>query len=228
MKSCKSFAVFRVISALLVVVVVAMTYCLPDFAFAEIVCADDSVPDGMAITATGTAPDCAGACRARRVESVCGPVMKICAGQPIPRGYALDSVTTMPACACLGSEDAYVIRYVGDKHNPILDSNPEPDYEPDESSPSRLQRLRFPYGDPPFGNLLCSSPMTYGNQPQQADAYRNSTPWGNSQGGHMWGNSRGADTNMNDPAPQGGMMVPWSTQSPQWNDEQDEPFRVGE
>jgi len=80
----------------------------------EIICADDIVPEGMAVTATGTAATCAGACRARETQSVYGAVMKICAAQPIPKGYVLDSVTSMPSCQCLGMEDnAYVIRFVG-------------------------------------------------------------------------------------------------------------------
>jgi hypothetical protein len=122
--------------------------CFPNAARAEVLCADDIVPAGMAITATGTAASCAGACRAREVAPVCGPVMKICAGQPVPAGYVLDSITTMPACQCLGSQDnAYVIRY-----------------------PSVAQSHPFPYGDPPFGNVLCATgpggPTAYGNSSQ--------------------------------------------------------------
>src|SRR5208283_1182994 len=52
---------------------------------AEVLCADDIVPLGMAVTATGTAPSCDGSCRAREIKPVCGLVMKICAGQPMPR-----------------------------------------------------------------------------------------------------------------------------------------------
>ncbi|MGH7838522.1 MAG: hypothetical protein ACREQC_11970, partial [Candidatus Binataceae bacterium] len=99
----------------------ACLWSLPPRARADVLCADDTVPDGVAITATGTATSCAGACRARRTEPVCGAVVKICAGQPIPRGYILDSITSMPACACLAAEDnAYVIRYVGARDEPDL------------------------------------------------------------------------------------------------------------
>jgi hypothetical protein len=101
-------------------------WCLARKVAAETVCADDLVPEGMAVTATGTTATCAGACRARETQAVCGALMKICAGQSIPKGYIVDSVTTVPACQCLGSEDnAYVIRYVGTKDETDLsaDSN---------------------------------------------------------------------------------------------------------
>jgi len=106
---------------------------------AEMLCADDIVPTGMAVTATGTAPSCDGSCRAREIKPVCGLVMKICAGQPIPDGYILDSVTSMPGCQCLGyQEDAYVIRYIGpDGPGALLSSN---------NSGARPA---------PFGNPLC-------------------------------------------------------------------------
>jgi hypothetical protein len=128
-----SSAAMRLALIFLPAALAIVTWCLPKAARAEVLCADDIVPAGMAVTATGTAASCAGACRAREVEPACGPVMKICAGQPVPAGYVLDSITTMPACQCLGSQDnAYVIRY-----------------------PSVAQSQLFPYGNPPFGNVLC-------------------------------------------------------------------------
>lgn len=111
---------------------------------AEIVCADDVVPFGTAVTATGTAPSCDGSCRAREIKPVCGLVMKICAGQPVPKGYVLDSITSMPGCQCLGyDDDAYVIRYIGpDGPAAVLNSNTELNAAP------TTRRA-------PFGNPLC-------------------------------------------------------------------------
>jgi hypothetical protein len=107
---------------------------------AEVVCADDIVPSGMAVTATGTAPSCDGSCRAREIQPVCGLVMKICAGQPIPQGYTLDSITSMPGCQCLGFDgDAYVIRYTGP-------DGPAPILSPGDNPANHL----------PFGNALCT------------------------------------------------------------------------
>jgi hypothetical protein len=83
----------------------------PEKPNALIICAGNVPPEGMTITATGTAATCAGACRARSVEPVEGPVMVICAGQPIPKYYETESTTTTAACNCIGEEDnAYVIR----------------------------------------------------------------------------------------------------------------------
>lgn len=78
---------------------------------AQIICAEDVLPDSMVVTATGTSPVCKGSCRARRMEPVGGAVMIICGNQAIPKNYTLDSITTTPDCQCLGNEDnAYVIR----------------------------------------------------------------------------------------------------------------------
>lgn len=108
---------------------------------AEVICAANLPPQGMVVVATGTAPTCTGACRAREVQPACGPIMKICANQPIPEGYVLDGITTSPACQCLGDEDnAYVIRYV-------------------ETKPGQAY-----YGDPPFDNPLCAAQF---HQPPQ-------------------------------------------------------------
>jgi len=154
-----SWAAIRLGSFLLSAALALCVWSFPQRAHGEVVCADDLVPEGMAVTATGTAANCAGACRAREVAPVCGPVLKICAGQPIPKGYALDGVTTMPNCACLGSGDnGLVIRYIGYEgyeHDPVLDRPTEP---------SR-QQLEYPYGYPPFGNLLCASNPPYGGPP---------------------------------------------------------------
>ena len=143
-------------------------------ALAELICADGVVPAGMAVTATGTTSACAGACRARETQAVCGPVMKICAGQPIPKGYVVDSITTMPACQCLGPEDnAYVIQYVATRNEsslsrdtdassadlPYVDSDDK--YALDNEDATKVSRkARYPYGDPPFGNLLCATNAT--------------------------------------------------------------------
>jgi hypothetical protein len=126
------------------VAVVVFLLAYPARVRAEIVCADDVVPFGTAVTATGTAPSCDGSCRAREIKPVCGLVMKICAGQPVPRGYVLDSITSMPGCQCLGHDnDAYVIRYIGpDGPGAVLSSNAEPNAVPG------TRRL-------PFGNPLC-------------------------------------------------------------------------
>jgi len=84
---------------------------LPEKPNSLTICAGNIPPEGMTITATGTAATCAGACRARTVEPVQGPVMVICAGQPIPQYYETESTTTTAACNCIGEEDnAYVIR----------------------------------------------------------------------------------------------------------------------
>ena len=69
----------------------------PSSVAAEILCADDLVPLGMAVTATGTAPTSDGSCRAKEIKPACGLVMKICDGQPIPDGYTIDSVTRRAA-----------------------------------------------------------------------------------------------------------------------------------
>jgi hypothetical protein len=199
-------------------------WCFSQPALAEIICADDIVPKGMAVTETGTTGSCAGACRARETQAVCGALMKICSGQSIPKGYILDSVTTIPACQCLGSEDnAYIIRYVGtrDETNLSADSNtpygdsPYVDSEEntnlDSEGEAKLSReARYPYGDPPFGNFLCSSDAT------ERQPYGNSLPW--------------QSNNMN----LGGPQLPLGT-SPQqlappplWNYQQNEPFRIGQ
>jgi hypothetical protein len=194
------------------------SWWFPLRAGAEILCADDTIPEGMAITATGTVATCAGACRARRTEAVCGPIMKICADQPIPRGYVLDSLTSMPGCQCLGLEDnGYVIRYVGMRDEPDLsNSNPQDadvspyvgsQLEPElsNSAPGR------PYGDPPFGNLLCKNmPMDF--RPSENVPGVPSTELGR----------------MNPYAPQlprgAGQIAP----TPSWNNQQSEPFRLGQ
>ncbi|GEM_PF-2549537 len=89
----------------------ALWLALAAYARAEIICAGDIPPEGMVITATGTAPSCDGACRARKIQPVFGEVMKICADQPIPEGYVLDGLTNTPACKCLGSDqNAYIIK----------------------------------------------------------------------------------------------------------------------
>ena len=75
------------------------------------VCAGDVPPENFVVTATGTSDTCYGACRARQVELVEGPVMLICAGQPIPQYYEMESATTSPLCNCIADQDnAYVIR----------------------------------------------------------------------------------------------------------------------
>jgi hypothetical protein len=199
-------------------------WCLSGPALAEIICADDIVPKGMAVTATGTTSTCAGACRARETQAVCGPQMKICAGQPIPNGYIVDSVTTIPACQCLGPEDnAYVIRYVGTLHEPSLsrDSNilsgdsPYVDSEDntklDGEEETKLSReARYPYGDPPFGNFLCATNAA------EHQAYGNSPPW-QSDNMHLGSPQLPVDTLPQQPP-----------SPPSWDYQQHEPFRIGQ
>jgi len=205
-----------------IVVTVALRLgCFPSRAAAEILCADDIVPEGMAITATGTAANCAGACRARRTEAVCGPVMKICANQSIPRGYVLDSLTSIPGCQCLGSEDnGYVIRYVGDS-SPYVGTQTEPDTqeepvllnsdssrktEPDQSNSDSARKV---YGNPPFGNLLCKK------TPPETRPNENLPDMPSSQFGRM-------NPNPSQPATDGG----WGAPAPWWDYQQSEPFRL--
>ncbi len=194
---------------------------------AEILCADDIVPTGMAVTATGTAATCAGACRAREVKPVCGLVMKICAGEPIPKGYVLDSVTTMPACQCLGQEgNAFVIRYVGPQDDSVSYGDEESRYE-DTLGSSSTEKLRSPYGDPPFGNVLCAtnviSPEMYGNVSQPVPFGSGERQWG---GYPLGGFLSGAPRRIGSGSSNG---VPGSWPAPQqWNYQQNEPFRVGQ
>jgi hypothetical protein len=80
---------------------------------AAVVCAGDTAPKGMVITATGNSPICAGSCTARRLDPINGSIMVICANQPIPKSYTLESITTSPSCKCLSDEDnAYIIRNI--------------------------------------------------------------------------------------------------------------------
>jgi hypothetical protein len=76
-----------------------------------LICAGNLPPDGMVITATGTADQCPGACRARDIQPAQQAIMVICASQPVPDEYELESFTSVPACECVGDRDnAYVIR----------------------------------------------------------------------------------------------------------------------
>jgi hypothetical protein len=199
-------------------------WCIARKVAAETVCADDLVPEGMAVTASGTTATCAGACRAREAQAVCGPLMKICAGQSIPKGYIVDSVTTVPACQCLGSEDnAYVIRYVGTKDETDLSAdsnissrdtpyvNSEDNTNLDSEGEAKLSReARYPYGDPPFGNFLCASDVT------ERQPYGNSPPW--------------QSNNMNLVGPQLplGSSPQQPASPPLWGYQQNEPFRIGQ
>ncbi len=194
---------------------------------AEVLCADDIVPLGMAVTATGTAPSCDGSCRAREIKPVCGLVMKICAGQPIPRGYTLDSITSMPGCQCLGfDDDAYVIRYTGpDGPAALLSSNnPQPG---DNSANHSL----------PFGNPLCmaNAAQTWlggggsaGMPPWSSQGYP-AAPYPGAQGMAPW--MEGAPGMATIPP---GMLGVPSTGAPgqygsPWNNQtEEEPFRVGQ
>jgi hypothetical protein len=184
------------------------------------------------VTATGTSPSCSGSCRAREMKPVCGSVMKICASQPIPKGYILDSITTTPGCQCVGAEDnAYVIRYVGIQDEPGLSYETDPSAgdryqhgdEPfgdfrSQGSTGFLERERYPYGDPPFGNVLCAtrSPQAqpYGSPPLPSPAQARGM--------------RLPDSGFQ--LPDNGASSPWSAYPPSWNsnDQQSEPFRVGQ
>lgn len=193
---------------------------------AEILCADDLVPKGMAITATGTAPSCQGACRAREVQPVCGVLMKICAGQPVPKGYVLDSVTTLPACRCLGTgDDAYVLRYVGGDGESRSSqaeieafstgtSASQDAYSAPEEIGSGGQDLSYPYGNPPFGNFLCANVPANGSSPGMQPYGLGTQPYG--MGVQQPGVNSFPGTGSN------------STAVPQWNSQQFEPFRVGQ
>jgi hypothetical protein len=215
--SAEARRMFRVLRGLLFVVTAVCISGGLHVAQAEILCADDLVPQGMTVTATGTAATCAGACRARQVEPVCGPVMKICAGQPIPKGYVLDSITTMPACQCLGQEnDAYVIRYVGLKGKLRLSGG---------------EGLRPPYGNPPFGNVLCATnstgPQAYGNFSAPVQPYGNLPAWGG-YGGYSPGSFPPSGAVSNRPGLSNGAPELWAPSPLQWNYQENEPFRVGQ
>jgi hypothetical protein len=224
------------------VVIIAAACALLSWSFrgravAEVICADDAAPEGMIITATGTATSCAGACRAREMKPACGPVIKICAGQPIPKGYILESITTTPACECVGSDDnAYVIRYVGGRNDTDLPgedsffvneaSQPDTtesedqtfDYSANPDAARLLRRERHPYGDPPFGNLLCANVPTQ-TRPQP-NGVQPPLPFP----------SQSRSTNQGNMQMPNGEAGPWSSSPPQpdWNDQQNEPFRVGQ
>jgi len=136
-----------------------LLFLTASFASSEdhLVCVGNETPAGMAITATGTSPSCSGSCQARKLEPVCGVVMKICANQPIPGGYQLDGITSMPACACLGAEgNAYVIRY---EFKDADEGEAEPlrlePSDPTDMTAQERSELNEPYGYPPFGNTLC-------------------------------------------------------------------------
>lgn len=211
------------VTALLVAVFVG---CFAQPICAEILCADDIVPEGMAITATGTGASCDGACRARKTQAVCGPVMKICAGQPIPRDYVVDSVTSVPACNCLGPEgNAYVIRYIGNRDDTSLlpdstsptDSpyvNNEEGDQDQGTAPSRQRR--YPYGNPPFGNLLC------GTSAMEPNSNSNSTSPSQLNGTNPNGTQPSFE---GEPIP---APPPSGYYPPSWNSRQNEPFRVGQ
>ncbi len=116
---------------------------------AVVVCAGDTPPKGMVITATGSSSVCAGSCTARKIEPLTGSIMIICGRQPIPDHYTLESITTSPQCKCLGDLDnAYVIR-----------SLPTPTPSPSAASPFATPGA--------FGALSGGIPMpgTTQNQP---------------------------------------------------------------
>lgn len=218
--------------AVLAVALVLCGWCLSGPALAEIICADDLLPEGMAVTATGTSPSCAGSCRAREMKPVCGAVMKICASEPIPKGYVLDSITTTPGCQCVGAEDnAYVIRYVGIQDEPGLSFETDPSasdrYQHGDGSfgdfssqgpTGFLERERYPYGDPPFGNVLCAT------KSMQAQPYGNPPLASPPQARGLQLPDSGFQL------PDNGASSPWSVSPPSWNsnDQQSEPFRVGQ
>jgi hypothetical protein len=223
-------------------------WCLARKVSAETVCADDIVPEGTAVIATGTTANCAGACRARETQAVCGPIVKICADQPIPKGYVVDSVTTMPACQCLGSENnGYVIRYIGTRDetglsqdsgtaygdSPYIDSEQKslPDNEDatrlSEDATKRSLEARYPYGDPPFGNFLCAANAT------ERQRYGNSLP-GQSNNTNNYGLQPPAAALPQEPTLPPSWDYPASPLSsdysapPSWDYQRNEPFRVGQ
>jgi hypothetical protein len=102
---------------------------------AAVVCAGDTPPKGMVITATGSSPVCAGSCTARQIQAVSGSIMIICARQPIPDDYSLESVTSSPNCKCLGdSDNAYIIRQA---------NKPSQTAVPPENQPTVNQKQPF-------------------------------------------------------------------------------------
>lgn len=226
-----------------VAVLALLGWCFIRPALAEIVCADDLLPDGMAVTATGTAPTCAGSCRARETKPVCGPIMKICAGQPIPKGYVLDSITTTPGCECLGEQDnAYVIRYAGTQDDSSFSSDADP-YSSDEyqdqdnlnqndddssggfgsqASSGFKYKERYPYGDPPFGNVLCVS------RPMRSEPYNNPSSSNPSQLRGFQPPQNGLQFPGNSSEQPGyEASSPWSMPEP-LTGQDNEPFRVGQ
>ncbi|MBV8773659.1 MAG: hypothetical protein JO166_15230 [Deltaproteobacteria bacterium] len=212
----------RLTFALMILTILSICVCSEiGTARAAIVCADDVIPSGMAVTATGTAASCAGACRAREIEPVCGPIMKICAGQPVPKGYALDSITTMPACRCLGaSDDGYVIRYTGNDDQTV---SPYRETDPEQSPYSEDDpgQTGYAYGNPPFGNLLCtenwSASRPYHDLPGGSQAYGSAS--------QSYGAGPQLYDNLPSTGPRGGLAAP---DNPQWTGQQSDPFRVGQ
>jgi len=206
-------------------------WCLPRPAVAEIMCADDTVPEGMIVAATGTAATCSGACRARELKPACGRILKICGDQPVPKGYVLDSITTMPACSCVGTEDnAYVIRYVGTSSETVVPDESELSaddglqageqsflYSDDQETARMSRKERYPYGDPPFGNVLCATAATR-RQPEPYGRPLQSMP-SQQRGPNQSGLQAPGTPSASWPAPQ---------ESLEWNDQQSEPFRVGQ
>ena len=139
--------------------------CADAHAWSEVVCAGDIPPEGLVVTATGTAPSCNGACRARKVQPVFGEIMKICADQPIPKGYVLDGITATPACGCLGGdENAYIIKRKPLNYGYDYDQTLVP-----AQNPASVAGQMAPPGTPPS-----SYPYPYPNQNQnQAPSYGN-------------------------------------------------------
>jgi hypothetical protein len=188
---------------------------LPGNSPGEVVCAEDLLPEGMAVTATGTAASCDGGCRAREIQPVCGMVMKICAGQPIPKGYVIDSVTSLQACRCLDyEEDAYVIRYVG-RNGPRR-------IPPENPAQARLA--------PPFDNQLCAADQNqdYADETSRGILTQPENPaWQTRQGPPMLTQPGDLSYSTRNPSAARGMQPPprWA---PQWDAAPQEPFRVGE
>jgi hypothetical protein len=181
--------------------------CTEAHAWSEVVCAGDIPPEGLVVTATGTAPSCNGACRARRIQPVFGEIMKICADQPIPKGYVLDGITTTPACRCLGNdENAYII-----KRKPL-----DYGYDYDQTlmppqSPMPMAGQTAPSGVPPS-----SYPYPYPNQNQNQ-----ASPYANQQYGPASAAPPGYPNNV---SPYGYGPAPMGNYPPY----EQEPMRIGE
>lgn len=159
----------RLIFAKLVASLWVLGVCVEAHAWSEVICAGNIPPEGLVVTATGTAPTCNGACRARKVQPVYGEIMKICSDQPIPKGYVLDGITSTPACRCLGAdENAYIIKRrplnYGYDYDQTLIPAPSQTSVPGQPTPPSTPGYSYPY---PYPNQAQNQASPYGSQQYQ-------------------------------------------------------------